>query len=197
MASPLAPLAPGIGRPPKHAGRLLSRVMDQNRLDRRTRVSKVLEGLATDLAAERGGWAAISTSEEILIRRAAFLTLLCSSIETWTLRQPDGVIVNGELLGPIRKGYATHQANLVRTLSALGIRPDAADKVPDLREYLERAASAAKGESAVENQPERASATHGVADASETDASETGGNVEAVSGAALRVNPGIEEDGQS
>jgi hypothetical protein len=136
MPTKPAPLAPGIGRPPKHAGHLLSRVVRKNQLDRRTGVSRLLERVANDLAADRGGWANVSAAEEIAIRRAAFLTVLCSSIETWVLKQPAGVIVDGELLGPLKKGLATHQANLVRTLVALGFRPEKAGKLPTLDEYL-------------------------------------------------------------
>jgi hypothetical protein len=129
-----APLASGIGRPPKHAGRLLSRVVRKNQLDRRTGVSKLLECVADDLATDRGGWANVGAAEEIAIRRAAFLTVLCGSIEAWCLGQGD-VIVDGELLGPLKKGLATHQANLIRTLSALGFRPERI-KTPTLEQYL-------------------------------------------------------------
>jgi len=134
MPSRLAPLASGIGRPPKHAGRLLARVLRKNRLDRRTRVSKILDHVADDLAGDLGGWPHVGASQEIAIRRAAFLTVLCASIETWCLKQPE-VIRDGELLGPLKKGLATHQANLIRTLAALGIRPRA-ERVPSLSEYL-------------------------------------------------------------
>jgi hypothetical protein len=130
-----APLASGIGRPPKHAGRLLSRVVRKNQLDRRTGVSKLLERVADDLATDRGGWANVGAAEEIAIRRAAFLTVLCGSIEAWCLGQGD-VIVDGELLGPLKKGLATHQANLIRTLAALGFRADRAGKQPSLAEYI-------------------------------------------------------------
>jgi len=151
MPSRLTPLAPGIGRPPKHAGRLLARVLRKNRLDRRTRVSKILDHVATDLAADFGGWPCVSASQEIAIRRAAFLTVLCSSIEAWCLRQPD-VIVDGELLGPLKKGLATHQANLIRTLAALGIRPRA-ERVPSLQEYLASRHNAGQGDDPGTGQP--------------------------------------------
>ena len=135
MPSKPAPLATGIGRPPKHAGRLLTRVLKRNELDRRTRVSKFLQKVADDLADDRGGWEHVTAAEEIAIRRAAFLTVLCGSIESWCLGHAE-VIVDGELLGPLKKGLATHQANLIRTLSALGFRPDRAEKLPSLQEYI-------------------------------------------------------------
>jgi hypothetical protein len=109
-------------------------VVRKNQLDRRTGVSKLLERVADDLAGDRGGWASVSAAEEIAIRRAAFLTVLCGSIEGWCLAQGD-VIANGELLGPLKKGLATHQANLIRTLAALGFRPERT-KTPTLAEYL-------------------------------------------------------------
>ncbi len=134
MPSKPAPLASGIGRPPKHAGRLLSRVVRKNQLDRRTRVSKLLERVANDLAEDRGGWANVGAAEEIAIRRAAFLTVLCGSIEAWCLGRD--VILDGELLGPLKKGLATHQANLIRTLAALGIKPEP-QRGPSLSEYIQ------------------------------------------------------------
>jgi len=140
-----APLATGIGRPPKHAGRLLTRVLKRNELDRRTRVSKFLQKVADDLADDRGGWEHVTAAEEIAIRRAAFLTVLCGSIESWCLGHAE-VIVDGELLGPLKKGLATHQANLIRTLSALGFRPDQAEKLPSLAEYIQSKASGGNGD---------------------------------------------------
>lgn len=145
MPSKPAPLASGIGRPPKHAGRLLSRVVRKNQLDRRTGVSKLLERVADDLATDRGGWANVGAAEEIAIRRAAFLTVLCGSIEAWCLGQGD-VIVDGELLGPLKKGLATHQANLIRTLAALGFKPERI-KTPTLSEYLAAKAGGGNGPS--------------------------------------------------
>jgi hypothetical protein len=42
----------------------------------------------------------------------------------------------GELLPILRKGYVTHVQSLSRMLQALRLRPDKADKVPDLRVFL-------------------------------------------------------------
>jgi hypothetical protein len=122
------------GRPPKHGARLLERVLWQNKLDKRTGVAKLLASIENDLAADRGGWPSTSAAEKILIGRAAFLALVCSSIENWLLRQPE-LVVKGELLGPLKKGLTTHQANLTRALSALGIK-SSAPKLPTLEEYL-------------------------------------------------------------
>lgn len=132
------------GRPPKHGARLLERVLRENRLDKRTGVAKLLASIENDLAADRGGWPSTSAAEALLIRRAAFLALVCSSVENWLLRRPD-LVVNGELLGPLKKGLATHQANLTRVLSALGIKSNT-PKVPSLEEYLrQRGAASAAG----------------------------------------------------
>lgn len=131
------------GRPPKHGARLLERVVRENRLDRRTNVAKLLASIENDLAADRGGWASTSAAETLLIRRAAFLALVCSSVENWLLRQPE-LVVKGELLGPLRKGLATHQANLARVLSALGIK-SSASKVPSLEDYLAACGATAQG----------------------------------------------------
>jgi hypothetical protein len=102
-----------------------------------------LASIEDDLATDRGGWVSTSAGETLLIRRAAFLALVCSSIENWLLRQPE-LVVKGELLGPLRKGLATHQANLSRILSALGIK-SSAPKVPTLENYLAARGATAQG----------------------------------------------------
>jgi hypothetical protein len=130
---------------------LLSRVVRKNQLDRRTGVSKLLERVANDLADDRGGWASVSAAEEIAIRRAAFLTVLCGSIEAWCLGQGD-LIVDGELLGPLKKGLATHQANLIRTLTALGFKPERT-KTPTLSEYLQARGNGAESASPAQDSP--------------------------------------------
>jgi hypothetical protein len=124
------------GRPPKHGARLLERVLRENRLDRRTATAKLLARIENDLANDRGGWPSVSAAQALLIRRAGFLALVCSSVENWLLKQP-ALVVKGELLGPLKKGLATHQANLARVLAALGIEASAS-KVPTLEDYLSR-----------------------------------------------------------
>ncbi len=112
-------------------------------VDKRTGVAKLLASTEDDLAGDRGGWPSTSATETLLIRRAAFLALTCSSIENWLLKQPE-LVTNGELLGPLKKGLATHQANLARILSALGLKAST-PKVPSLDEYLRERNTAAQG----------------------------------------------------
>jgi len=95
------------GRPTKHGARLFPRLFEQNGLDERTGPAKLLRSAADDLANDRGDWKHCAAAEEIAIRRAAFLAVLCSMIENWVLKA--GPIVDGELAAILRKGYGTHQ----------------------------------------------------------------------------------------
>ena len=140
------------GRPPKHGARLFARLFEQNAVDGRTGPAKLMGGVADDLASDRGGWKYCTAAEEIAIRRAAFLTVLCASIENWVLH--NGPISDGELVSVIRKGYGTHQQNLIRTLALLGLRPDRMERLPSLAEYLEARASGGNGHQAHTEAPE-------------------------------------------
>jgi hypothetical protein len=131
------------GRPPKHGARLFARLFEQNAVDGRTGPAKLMGGVADDLASDRGGWEYCTAAEEIAIRRAAFLTVLCATIENWVLH--NGPISDGELVSVIRKGYGTHQQNLIRTLSLLGLRPDRAERLPTLAEYLASRGASSQG----------------------------------------------------
>lgn len=125
---------PRGGRPATHGAKLFARLFEQNALDGRTGPAKLLSAVADDLANDRGGWEHCTAAEEIAIRRAAFLTILCATIENWVLQ--NGPITDGELVSVVRKGYGTHQQNLMRTLALLGLRPDRAEQLPSLQEYL-------------------------------------------------------------
>jgi hypothetical protein len=129
------PIHPTPGPPPKHAGRMLERVLKQNKLDMRTNTAKMLKIIGDDLAADRGGWQHCTAGERILIERCAAVTLLCSSIESFVFKGNGPVTPNGELLSVLRKGYIAHFAALTRALTALGLERRQAEP-QSLAEYL-------------------------------------------------------------
>jgi hypothetical protein len=104
-------------------------------LDGRTWIAQALKGIRDDLATDRGGLESGGTAERILIERAAALSVIVQSIEAWVFSQAGVVTPDGELLSVLRKGYATHSANLARMLVALGLERKAR-QAPSLEEYL-------------------------------------------------------------
>jgi hypothetical protein len=124
----------------KHGARLLEKVLRANQLDRRTNTAKEFHALQEALAADRGGWDHCTAGEKMLIERAASLCLICRAIERWALTH--GIVDQaGTLSPPLFKGYTSHASALQRTLATLGLRPDVVERLPDVREYLERAAT--------------------------------------------------------
>jgi hypothetical protein len=123
------------GRPPKHAARALARYLAAGQLDQRTWIARALKDIRDDLAGDKGGWGECSASERILISRAAALTMIVQAMETWVFAQGDVVGATGEPLAVLKKGLATHTANLARMLVALGLQRRARDVIP-LDQYL-------------------------------------------------------------
>jgi hypothetical protein len=131
----------------KHGARGLARYLAANQIDGRTWIGRALTTLRTELAADAGGFEHLTVREQLLVDRTAACALILQSIEAWVLAQP-APIVNGELLGVLRKGYVSHLAQFTRCLQALGLRPDKLDKALDLPTYIaeydrKRAAAAA------------------------------------------------------
>src|SRR5262245_52961442 len=113
---------------PRHAARLLQRVLRENALDKRTGVAKEFHALQDALAADRGGWSNCTAAEKILIERASALTLIVRAIEHWAFKT--GVIDRaGTLSPPLLKGYTSHVGALQRTLATLGTRVDIAERL--------------------------------------------------------------------
>ncbi|MGH7788224.1 MAG: hypothetical protein ACRERC_15245 [Candidatus Binatia bacterium] len=134
------------GRQPKHAGRALARAFASlNKLDKRTGLVRDFHAAQDALAADRGGWDNVTNGERVAIEVAAAELIITRAIFAWAIQQ-QSIITEGEdgprLLGPLAKGFTSHTAQLVRTLAALGLRPDRADKAPDLGSYLAARAAA-------------------------------------------------------
>jgi hypothetical protein len=125
------------GRPPKHHARWLARRLKENGLDGRTGPAKLLKLRADELADDAGGWSYLTNRESVLVRRTAALLLLCETIEHHVFRQPSPFTDTGELLAVLAKSYIAYSNTARLNLVALGLRPERADRVPSLQEYLQ------------------------------------------------------------
>lgn len=132
------------GRPPKHHARWLARSLKENGLDGRTGPAKLLRMRENDLADDAGGWPNLTNREGVLVKRTAALTQLCETIEHYVFSQESPFTNGGELLAVLGKNYIAYANALRRNLEALGLRPDNAEKVPSLAEYLAARASTAQ-----------------------------------------------------
>jgi hypothetical protein len=144
---------PPPGRPPKHGARALERLLQQNKLDKRTRTAKLLQSIANDLAADAGGWAHLTAREKLLVERCAAQALIVASLEGWVFQQASLIDAGGEMLGVLRKGYTAHVAALARNLVALGLKPNTAKKLPTLGEYLASRQSGAESDAPAAGSP--------------------------------------------
>lgn len=134
------------GRPPRDGSRLLQRVLNENALDQRTQTARALRAIRDDLAADAGGWDHVTSRERLLIERCAAQALIVAAIEAHVFGQPSVIGQDGALLPSLAKGYTAHVQSLARMLTSLGLRPDRADRTPDLQTYMQerkRAAEAA------------------------------------------------------
>jgi hypothetical protein len=134
------------GRPPTHALRRLERGWRNHNLDENT--IKITRDLMRAIAADAGGMENQTTRELFLIEDAAFAKFI--------VRQGmDHIIRSGSILDehgdfhPILGRYLLAWMNTLRlNLVALGLRPDAAEKVEDLASYLARKQAESRANSA-------------------------------------------------
>lgn len=120
----------------RHGARALEQLMKTQKLDMHPTVARMIRSVENDLAADYGGWARVSTARAILIRKAAWLTLITDSLEHFVGRQGGPLTAEGDLLGAVaRPHYLAHVNALGRLLETLGL--DRADVEPlTLAEYL-------------------------------------------------------------
>ena len=137
------------GRKPLHGTRALERVLNANGLDQRTVTARLLRMIEGDLIADAGGEANLTNRERLLIRRCAAQALILESIEAFVFGQPSLLTETHELLPVLRKGYIGHVNALRHNLVALGLKPDRAETLPTLGEYI-----AARSEQAAGNGPQ-------------------------------------------
>jgi hypothetical protein len=119
------------GRPATHGGRVQLAGMDKRREKARAFLA-VREAFADDA----GGWDRLTAREVVLLDRAASAAVVCASIERYIFNADSLLASDGNLLPVLQRAYTAHSQNLSRLLQALGLRPDRADKLPDLSEYL-------------------------------------------------------------
>lgn len=125
------------GRKPTHKVRGIERRWRAGKLDGRYRETQQIEALADDFAADAGGWAYLTNREVALIHTAAFAAWVCQATAVWALRRDGGPInPDGTVPAVLGKTFVAYSNTLGRTLEKLGLRPDRADKVPSLPEYL-------------------------------------------------------------
>ncbi|MGE3149741.1 MAG: hypothetical protein AB7K04_11805 [Pseudorhodoplanes sp.] len=146
----------------KHGARGLARYIASGQIDGRTWIGRALRDIRLELAADAGGLEHLSARELVLIDRCAAAALICTAIERHVFAREQPIDEAGELLPVLRKGYVTHVASLSRMLQALGLRPDRADSLPSLGEYI---ASRSNGPADAQTRPQAGAGTAGQADA--------------------------------
>ena len=105
-----------------------------NGIDHRGPEMRRLRDLVEDITADLGGADLLSTPRQILIRRAAMLTLQCELYERqWAERwsESGGSVANNHAL----QNYQTCANTLRRLLQALGLERHCKDITPSLEEY--------------------------------------------------------------
>jgi hypothetical protein len=119
--------------------------LNKNLLDGRTTTARLLRIIEQDLAADAGGSEYLTNRERVLLRRCAAQVLILESIEGFVFQQASLLTEGNELLPILRKGYVAHVNTLRLNLLALGLKPDRADKLPSLHDYIASKASSVNG----------------------------------------------------
>jgi hypothetical protein len=120
------------GRPFKHGARALSKFVRENRLDRRTWLSKFIEQTEDTLAAAAGGHEALTTRERMVSTMAANLWVEWQLVQ-WQRQQ---AILAGTLVHVSDKYYLALVNALRRTMETLGLKPERTKDLPTLEQYL-------------------------------------------------------------
>lgn len=128
---------------PKHRARTLQKMLNENALDRRTAVSKMLRQVERDLASDSGGEQQLTNREKVLIRSTAALILITSSVEAYAFKQKSLLTDGAELLPALGKSYLAFANSLRLNLLALGLKPEKPKEEADLSEYVRQRAEEA------------------------------------------------------
>jgi len=124
---------PAPGRPPKHGSRALSRFVRENKLDRRTWLSRFIEQAECIIAEDQGGL------DKLTRREAMLVTLAANQWVEWQLVQwhRQQASLRGELTHESDKYYLAMVNSLRRTLETLGLRPERVEnRISTLEQYL-------------------------------------------------------------
>jgi hypothetical protein len=123
------------GRPPKHGGIMLTRILRTvplDTIDRRSSAGVYMRRIREDLTDQLGG--DVSPARAILIEEAAKTALIVKATGDFILRQSDGLVRDGELLPVVVQREALVNS-LARLLVAIGLERRA-KPVPTLEEYI-------------------------------------------------------------
>lgn len=124
---------------------------NERKLDGRGRVMRLLKQRALDWADDAGGIAYLNNRQQTLLWHTAAVSLMVESILHWSLVQPSLLDGNHEMLAPLRKSLIAYLNAERRGLETLGLKPDKADRVPSLQEYLAARAATSEGGNGAEN----------------------------------------------
>lgn len=120
------------GRPFKSGSRALARFVREQRLDRRTWLSHFVEQTETMLADDAGGAEQLTNRETLMVNVAA---TLWTEYQLMVWQRQQGIL-RGQPDHESDKYFLAHVNALRRTLETLGLKPDRADKLPSLSEYI-------------------------------------------------------------
>jgi hypothetical protein len=128
------------GRPPKHGARALARHLAANAIDNRTWVARHLKTLRDEWAEDAGGHQYMNNRQRVLLKHGTQLDVIADSAFSFLAVHLAG-LAKGEMPPPevmntLTRVYLAHVAQLTRCLDALGLRPERADRVPVLEDYL-------------------------------------------------------------
>lgn len=112
--------------------RQLAKCVREQRLDRRTWLAHFIEQTEGLLMADAGGPDNCTNREKLLISMASMLWSEYQLI-AWRRQQ---AILHGEQDHASDKYYIAHVNAVRRTLEAIGLRPQRADQLPSLADYL-------------------------------------------------------------
>lgn len=125
--------------PTKHGVR---RLEDQHRLGALDDAAEArVAELVAHYAEDAGGLAALSNRELSVLRDVAVCDLIIAEAFKWAHGRGEIIDAAGQLLPVLGKNLLAYLNTKRRGLEALGLRPETAEKVPPLSEYLKAKAS--------------------------------------------------------
>ena len=111
------------------------RTLGSRTIDRRTRVGKALTAWRSDLAADLGGFDALSTQQRALLDEAVKLKLMLDAVDAWVLAQPSLIDKRKRALLPVVRERLALVGQLQSLLRDLGLERRPKDPL-DLTAYM-------------------------------------------------------------
>jgi hypothetical protein len=131
-----SPYRPSGGRPPKHCGSMLTRVLRKvplNTIDGRSQVGCALRKIKDELVSQMGGPDVVTPVLSYLIDEVAKKIVITQAVGEYILRQ-DTLVQEGSLVGVVEQ-HDRLQRTLVMMLQTLGLERRV-KPVEDLRQQL-------------------------------------------------------------